>query len=313
MTASHHQVRHFRSAVVAAIGALVVGLSACGDAAGSAASGSDGRPQVITTSAPLHFAVGRVGGALVDVTNLAPPGVEAHDLELTARDVAALQEADLVAYVWGITPAVDDAVADLSESQRLEVTSAARLTIAAEQFSDEGSEQLDPHFWLDPTRLADVGDALAAGLTRLDPTNQSTFEANAAALRAELAALDTEFRDGLQECENRTMVTSHPAFAYLAERYDLSQMGIAGISPNNEPNAAQLAEVADFVDDQGVSTIYVGSSVDPGAADVVASETGAALSVLDPLETVADGDDTLDYFTVMRANLQSLQSGQRCT
>ena len=143
---------------------------------------------------------------------------------------------------------------------------------------------IDPHFWLDPLRLADVGDAIAAELSALAPDEAATFTQNAAALRSELEALDAEFSAALADCANTDLVTSHQAFGYLAQRYGLTQVGISGLSPDEEPTPAQLAEVTDFVAANDVTTIYYETLVDPGIAETVAAETGASTAVLDPLE-----------------------------
>jgi zinc transport system substrate-binding protein len=223
-------------------------------------------------------------------------------MELTPQGTASLQDADLVVYLAGFAPAVDDASAELAAEQLFDVTSAARLDLDA-----------DPHFWLDPTRLADVADAVAARLGELAPDAAADFTANAGMLRAELEELDAEFEAGLASCASTELVTSHTAFAYLADRYGMTQVGITGLSPEDEPSPAELAEITDFVEDHGVSTIYSEALVDPAIAETVAAETGASMAVLDPLEGLTDESPGSDYFEVMRANLEALQAGQDCT
>ena len=114
----------------------------------------------------------------------------------------------------------------------------------------------DPHFWLDPTRLADVATALGEDFARRDPANAADYRANAASLVADLDELDAEFRTGLAQCRTRELVTGHAAFGYLAERYDLHQEGIAGVSPDVEPDAATLRDLSAHVRDAGVTTVY---------------------------------------------------------
>ena len=69
---------------------------------------------------------------------------------------------------------------------------------------------------------------------------------------------------------SRTGGTSHAAFGYLSERYGFTQVPIAGLSPDVEPSAAQLAQVADFVKAHGVTTIYAETLVEPAFAETVA-------------------------------------------
>ncbi len=171
---------------------------------------------------------------------------------------------------------------------------------------------VDPHFWLDPMRLAAVADAFAAELGEIAPESAASFQANAQDLRADLEALDADLSDGLATCESRDIVTSHEAFGYLADRYDLTQVGIAGLRPSEEPSPSDLAAVVDFVEENDVRTIYFETLVSPAVAETIASETGAATAVLDPIEGLTDASDGDDYLEVMRSNLASLQAGQPC-
>ena len=99
----------------------------------------------------------------------------------------------------------------------------------------------DPHFWLDPTLLAEAADGLhRRAWPRPTPTHAADFEASNARLQADLEQLDGDFRTGLADCTTRTVVVSHDAFGYLGERYDLDVHAIAGLSPDAEPSARQL-------------------------------------------------------------------------
>jgi zinc transport system substrate-binding protein len=270
------------------------------------APAADGRLSVLASFYPLQFVAERVGGTRVAVTNLTSPGAEPHDLELTPQDVAAVSDAGLVFYLSGFQPAVDDAVANTGATS-LDAAASAALDLTA-----DGGGALDPHFWLDPTRLADVADALAERLAAIDPAAAATYAANAADLRADLASLDDRFAAGLATCASRQLVTSHEAFGYLAQRYDLQQVGIVGIGPDAEPTAADLARVARFVADEGVTTVFYETLVSPDVAETVARESGATTAVLDPIEGLAPDSGTADYLTVMRDDLASLRVGLGC-
>jgi len=272
------------------------------------------RIDVVAAFYPLQFVTERVGGDAVSVTNLTPAGSEPHELELSARDAGHLQDADVVVYLDGFAPALDDTIDDV-DAHGFDVAAAADLdrTAGSAHDTDDGEATgADPHFWLDPLRLAAVGDAVAAELGTIDPDRADEFTANAAALRSELAQLDGEFSTGLDTCASTDLVTSHEAFGYLAERYGMTQVGISGLSPDSEPSPATLADVADFVDAHDVATIYYETLVDPSIAETVASETGAETAVLDPLEGLSDDSAGDDYFSVMRSDLATLRTGQGC-
>ena len=319
----------FRTGIAASATATLL-LSGCADD-GSAGGTGKGGLDVVAGFYPLQWVAERVGGDDVSVSSLTPPGAEAHDLELSPRDVGALAEADLVVHLAGFQPALDEAAEAEAGDRAWDAGRAADLAEAADEHAaDEeehaedghaedghghgadGEAPVDPHFWLDPVRLAGVGEALAERLGELDPDGAAGYEENAAALRADLEALDAELQGALADCRVDVLVTSHDAFGYLAERYGFEVVGISGLSPSQEPSAGQLAEIATLVRERGVTTVYTETLVDPGVAETVADEAGARTAVLDPIEGLTEESAGEDYLQIMRANLATLEEGQSC-
>jgi len=264
----------------------------------------------------LEWATEQVGGDHVEVTSLTPPGAEPHDLELTPKQVAGLAEASLVVYASGFQPAVDDAVASVAADAGFDVAPSAELTIAATGEEEHGDEHdtaaMDPHFWLDPVRFEKVVTAIGDRLAAVDPANAADYAAGAERLVGELETLDEEFAAGLADCRQTTLVTSHTAFAYLAQRYGLDQVGISGVNPDVEPDAATLRRISELVEAEGVTTIYTETLASPALAETVARETGATTAVLDPVAGLTDESAGTDYLEVMRSNLSTLETGQEC-
>lgn len=282
-------------------------LAACG----SGSTGSTSSPAQVSVVAgfyPLEWAAQVVGGDRVAVTSLTAPGAEPHDLELTPQQVAAVTDAGLVLYVGQFQPALDDAVA---QSPDKAVDVAAGLTTLKPP-PGEAEAGYDPHVWLDPTNMATIVTTVAQRLSSADPAGAAAYAANAASVSTKLAALDAQWKTGTATCTNRDLVVSHEAFGYLAKRYDFTQVGISGLSPDTEPSPAKLAEVADFIRANGVTTVYYETLVDPKVAQTVADETGATTAVLDPLEGLAEGSSD-DYLSVMEKNLQTVTTGQGCS
>jgi zinc transport system substrate-binding protein len=288
----------------------VLGLlfaAACGGDDDAAAS----RPRVAASFFPLAEAAEAVGGDLVEVSNLTPAGTEPHDLELTSRQVDRLQDAALVLFAGqGFQPAVEEIVAD-RDGPSVDLLAALPLVAAAED--DEASE-MDPHFWLDPTLMSLAVDEIERALTQVAPEHAGTFAANADAYRGRLADLDAEFESALANCAQRVIVTSHAAFTYLADRYDLEQVPIAGLSPESEPTPQRLAELADLIAEHGVTTVFYEALVDPAVAETLAREAGVGTAVLDPIEGLSteDAEAGKDYAAVMRDNLAVLTAALGC-
>ncbi|KRV46440.1 ABC transporter substrate-binding protein [Wenjunlia vitaminophila] len=297
------------SASVAGVAALVVfGATGC---ASDEAVGDDGRVDATTTLYPLQYVTERVGGTHVKVTNLVKPGAEPHDLELSARQTGELGDADLVVYLKGLQPAVDEAVEQAGVDHVAEATEySALVEHEGEEHGDEEGghdhDHGDPHIWLDPTRLAKVAEGVRDELSDVDPDHADDYRANAATLVKELKALDREFQEGLATVQNRTFVTTHSAFGYLAERYHLKQVAINGVNPEAEPSPARLADLEETVKDEKVTTIFFESQASPKTAKTLAKDLGLRTAVLNPLESVSDPEKST-YFTVMRQNLKELR------
>ncbi|MEV6706428.1 metal ABC transporter substrate-binding protein [Micromonospora wenchangensis] len=296
----------------------LTGLTACST---EGAGADPDRVDVVAAFYPLQFVAERVGGDAVTVTNLAKPGAEPHDLELNPRQVGQVSEAELVFYLKGFQPAVDEAVAQNAADRALDVTTVAPLRDATagghehegeDGHAEEESGGKDPHLWLDPTRLATVADKLAERLGTVDPDRAADYTTRARTLRGELEKLDTEYATGLKTCQRREIVVSHAAFGYLAERYQLEQIGLTGLTPDTEPAPQRLAEVAREAREHGATTIFFETLVSPKVAETIAAEVGAKTAVLDPIEGLsADGGG--DYLSVMRTNLTTLRTALGCS
>jgi len=289
-------------------------LAACAGDANTA----NGRPQVVASFYPFAFVAEQVGGDLVDVENLTQPGAEPHDLELTPQQVADLTDATLVVYERGFQPAVDDGVdqADLPGVATVDVADIVDLVPASQHGIDPDSEEgggLDPHIWLDPVAMEQITRAVAGRLAQVDPHHRATYQRNGDRLIGQLRQLDTAYERGLADCRRNTIVTSHDAFGYLADRYGLEQIPIAGIDPNNEPSPAQQAKIVDLVRQDGITTVFTETLVSSDIAESIANETGVAVATLDPIEGLSADTADQTYLTLMRANLDALRRADDCT
>ena len=289
-----------RQRVGAVLGPIVVGTAAL--VTSSAPAGAASRRSVVAAFYPVAWAAAQVGGDRVAVTNLTPAGAEPHDLELTPDQMDTLLDAD-VAFVMGkgFQPAVESAA-----DQRDGAT--VRLL---DTLPRRGG---DPHVWLDPVLMRRIVDQVRNALIKVDPAGKAVYARNATALDARLTELDRRYRGGLTGCTRHDIVTAHEAFGYLAQRYGLHQFGVAGLAPDAEPDAARLADLADLVKRDGVTTVFTESLLSPRIAATLARETGVRTAVLNPLEglTAKERSRGDDYLTVMDANLTKLRAALGC-
>jgi zinc transport system substrate-binding protein len=319
-----------RAVPAAAALVLLAGCAAAPD------DGAAGRVRVLAAVYPLEYVVEQVGGEHVEVATLTPAGTDPHAVELSPRQLRDVGAADLVVHLGGFQAAVDDAVAERAADRSLDVADAADLRPAArDDHADDDADHadadradadhadadrddaddahghlgLDPHFWLDPERLAAVGHAVADALARTDPGHAEEYAAGADALAADLAALDEEYRAGLADCAADVVVTSHAAFGYLTDRYGLRQVSVSGLEPEGEPSPARIREVREVVAGLAVDAVFTEPLADPAVAATLAEGLGVAVLTLDPLDSHDGGPG---YREVMTANLAALRDGLGC-
>lgn len=326
--------------------ASALALSACSsdtDAGGgtTGTAGVDDSTITVTTSFyPLTFLVEEIGGDNVTITDLTPPGADAHGVELSPREVADLENSDLVLYVEKLSPAIDNAIA-ASDKDAVNIGEYVNLLpydeLAGDPHAhdhddhaheDEAHEHddhdhdhddhaghdhgtHDPHFWTDPGRMMLAADQVAAELIELDPENEETYLANRDAVKERLQGLvdDLNSIDALQ-CRTDAFLVSHKAFAYLGNEYGLVELGIAGFDPEIEPSPARVREVTELAGEHDLDTVFATSDGEMKTASAIGDEAGLSVEILDSAATQRDAD--LDYVEVMEQNLELLRQSMGC-
>lgn len=157
--------------------------------------------------------------------------------------------------------------------------------------------------------MATIAEAVKVHLVEIDPDNEETYQSNFDELSDKLTKLDDDFTTGLAQCERTSMVTTHNAFGYLATAYGLQQVGIAGLA-DEDPSPQKLAEVKQFVEQNGVTTIFYEAGSSDKYADTVSQETGVDTAELNPLENKPESGD---YISAMEDNLAALQKALGCS
>ena len=334
-----------RILAAACAAATALTLSACiSPSTSNSDSSKDGKLTIMASFYPLQYLAEKIGGEHVSVTSLTPEGAEPHDLELSPKMVDSLSSADAVVYLAGFQSAVDEAIEQQAPKTVIDVSPAADLIEAgtdanhpaedeeeatdeaqsgeteAHDHDHEGHEHeghehhhdmsADPHFWLDPTRMAHAATLVGDKLAEADSAHADVYKANAKALADELNTLSDTLVTKTSSCKVKTFVTAHTAFGYLADRTGLTQVGISGLDPESSPSPARLAEIAQIAKEQGVTTIFTEALIDPKVAQTLADDLGITTAVLDPIESQTDSSK--DYATVMQANIDALTKANNC-
>ncbi|MBK0347199.1 zinc ABC transporter substrate-binding protein [Aerococcaceae bacterium zg-ZJ1578] len=267
---------------------------------------------IVTSFYPMYAMTKAVVGDLYDVY-MVNSGNGIHQFEPSANDIAAIYDADIFIYhsvaleSWtkNLEKNKGNAKVILVESARdLEMDKVSGLETVESVKGQEQASLYDPHTWLDPVKAGEEVQLIAAQLSEIDPDHASDFKVNADAFQKETTALVEKYKSVFDSMKKKTFVTQHTAFYYLANRFGLTQLGIAGISSDAEPGARKIGEVQEFVKQYDVKTIFVEPNVSDRIAQVIAKATGVSIVSLSPLES--DPQNTLSFIENLDNVLKTL-------
>ena len=299
-------------------------LAGCGAVGSTTENTESDKLQVVTTFYPMYDFTKQVAQDDAEVSMLLEAGMEVHSFEPSSQMIAEIQDADVFIYnspemeTW-----VPDVLASIDTSDMVVICASDAITLleyegeahahdheSEEEGANAGhSHTVDPHVWLDPVLAQTEVSTIADGLAEADPDNAEDYLENAGIYNGKLNELDEAFRAAFEGTENRTFVTQHAAFAYLAARYDLNQISVTGLNAEVEPSAAALATLSDYVKANNISHIYFENNASSQTAETLAEEVGVELAVLSPLEGITEEDQKKgsDYISVMLDNLEALK------
>lgn len=286
------------------------------------------KPLILTSFYPMYEFTSQIAGSLARVELLVEAGIEPHDWQPSAQQVKQLEQADMLVYNGaGMEGWVDQVIGALDNKKLVAVEASKGVTLrtgeahdheashAEEHHHEEEKKTVpsekvvyDPHVWLSPKKAMEQVRIIQRALVRMDPTHESTYNANADAYVATLTALDAQYRAQLAPFAKREFITQHAAFGYLAHEYGLQQLPIAGLSPEIEPSATRMAEIVTFVKEHGVRTIFFETLASSKVAEAIAQETGAKTATLNPIEGLTEAEKQAgdQYVRLMERNLDAL-------
>ena len=330
--------------LTAALFVSLPALAACGN---TSSTSSDDVLVVSAALYPIAEIVQRVGGDTVEVVNLTPPGTDAHDVELTAKQVQKLEESDAVFYFGdNFQPGTQKAVTALSGVTSVDLFDSVELLDAAigelnaeeEHSEDEHADEdhadekpvedehnhgeHDPHVWLDPANMIAMTKEVVSTLSKLQPESASAFADNGETYIAELTEvgelLDAEIGipDGktASRCDDVNLYTAHQGFTYLAHRAGLTLVPIGGINPDEQVSAQYLESLATDLKGKDV-TIFYESLITSSATKTLADSLNVTTDVLNGVEGLSNEDiaNGITYISAQRDNIQRIAKALRCS
>lgn len=306
--------------VAAALMTLLIVMLAAGCGPQSQGKIVEGKVNVVTTFYPIYEFAKAIGGDDANVINLLPAGVEPHDWTPRSQDIVNTSKAQLFFYNGaGLEGWVPQFLKGLNRSSKVkayEVSQGIKLIEADGEDEHEHHEgeglrhqhHVDPHTWVSPKSAMIMAENMKNSYIEVDPAHKDAYNERYLNLKKRLEELDREFTGKLDKMPRKEIVVSHEAFGYLARDYGLTQHAIMGLSPDAEPRSRDLLELSKLVKEKGIHYIFFEELVSDRLAKTLASETGAEVLVLNPVEGLTEdqlkhGDD---YFSLMRNNLTNL-------
>jgi len=282
--------------------------------------------RVVATTSIVADIVKNIGGDLIELTVLMPPGTDPHTFEPTPQDAVAVADAHVVFINGaGLEVFLDDLLESAGggativpvsygiELRRLEESHAGGHEEAEAAGRDERHGQFDPHTWFDPNNVITWTDNVEQTLSTLDPDNAKTYQANANAYQAKLEELDAWIREqtGQLSEQSRKLVTDHASLGYFAQAYGFEQIGAVfpGFSTMAAPSAQDLAALEDTIREYDVKAVFVGLTINPDLAERVAADTGTHLEFLYTGSLSEPGGPADNYLALMRYDVTVIIDG----
>ncbi|MGL5685339.1 MAG: metal ABC transporter substrate-binding protein [Vagococcus fluvialis] len=313
---------------IASLLLLLVGISACGK---QEAEKEDGKLEIVTSFYPMYDFTKNVAKDKANVSMLIDGGVESHDYEPSAKDMAKIQNADVFVYNSNEMETWVETVLENIDTSKVKVIEASKgieLLKGSESHDEEDHDEhadeeeheghdhdhghshaFDPHVWLDPLLVKKEVRTISEALIEIDSKNKDYYEKNTTEYLSKLDKLNDDYVAAFEGAKSRKFVTQHTAFSYLANQYGLEQVAISGLSPDQEPTPKELKGIQDLVKKENINVIYTESSASEKIAKTIADATGAELAVLNPMESVSkkDRENGADYLSIMAENLEALK------
>lgn len=277
---------------------------------------ADDKIKVVTTFYPVYEFTKAVTGDTANVSMLIKAGTEPHDFEPSTKNVATISDADMFVYLDDSMETWVKKVKKSIDSDNLTIVRASGdmlLMAGTAEEEEEGHEghshEYDPHVWLSPKRAVTLVENIRDAFVAKYPDKAETFKTNSAAYIEKLNDLDKKYSDALSNAKQKSFVTQHAAFGYLALDYGLNQIPITGVSAESEPSAKRLASLTKYVKKYDIKYIYFEENASSKVAATLADEAGVKTAVLNPLESLTTKEIKAgeDYFTVMKDNLKALR------
>lgn len=254
---------------------------------------SNNKPTVSVTIEPQRYFVEQIAGDNFNVNTIVPPGTSPETYDPTPSQMVMLGKSLLyfkVGYLgfenaWGKTLAENNAdvlvVNTSNEISLIEGDNHDNIIGGHQHHEGHNHQGVDPHIWSSPKSALIMAENILNALVLADVENQTLYRDNFKVLQAEIMATDKKITSLLENASVDAFIIYHPALAYFARDYNLTQYSIE--FEGKSPSPQQLKQMIDFAQEQGVKTIFVQKGFDMKNAVSLAKEVNASIHSIDPL------------------------------
>lgn len=282
----------------------------------------DDKPIIAVSTFTLYEVSSVIAGDTLEVFPIVPLGSDAHMFSPSPSGVAQISNSVFFIYngagfeTWAqsLKQTLPSAVKVIDMSKHVTLLKSDH---AHDDHTDHEEHQdggYDPHYWLDIDNMIKMTQTLEAEFSQHFPANAQRYHKNASAYIVKLEKLKADYQAQLKECKNRTLVSNHDAFGYLAHANALENISIIGLSSDEQPSANIIAQIVARVKEHGIKTIFFEEMINDNVAQTIAAETGAKAQPLQPLENISENElkSHQTYESIMRTNLAKLTEAMEC-
>lgn len=292
---------------------LCLCLILCGCTAQPEKPHDETKLQIVCTSFPAYDFAREIAGDRAELTLLIKPGSEVHSYEPTPKDMIRIQESDLFICNGGeseqwaktlVTP-------ELNTIYMMDCVDTVEESADGIYNAEDGEPELDEHVWTSPLNAIKISEEICNALCKLDTDNAEAYKTNFTAYKAQLMALDREFRQVIKNSGKHTLVFADRfPMRYFALEYGLDcYAAFPGCSSETEPSAKTVAYLIDRVREDKIPAVLYMEFSNQKMADVICEDTGCKKLPFYSAHSVSaeQFEQGVSYLDLMRINLNSLK------
>ncbi|SFV54392.1 Zinc ABC transporter, periplasmic-binding protein ZnuA [hydrothermal vent metagenome] len=264
------------------------------------------KPIVGVTTFALYDITKHIAGNSITILNILPFGVDPHSFEPTPKLMVKIAKSRLIFYSGaGLEPWM----ANFQFHGK-----AINMSRYVDLRELKHGNSIDPHYWLDFSNMQKATAIITKELVALVPKNRKLYLENEQKYIKMLQGLDALYKKTLTSCKKDTVVISHNALGYLANRYNFKVESLTGLAPEAEPSAQDVNRIFRDIKSEGLDTIFFENFVNDKLIKSIAHDAKIKFELFEPLGTITadEAKAGLTYEDIMKRNLQKLAKALQC-